>query len=374
MKKHYDVIIVGGGVIGSSIAFHLSKRNYRVLVVEKGALAQKASRAAAGMLGAQNEIGEDSPLLSFARKSRAMFPALAEELQFLSNINIELIQSGIIKVAQSEEEVAHLRAIAAFQEKIGEKVEWLTTKQVKEKEPELSEAVQGGLYMPNDGQVSAPLLSKALAQSAAALGTDFLEYTEVQELIQDNNRISGVRTGTDSFFASNVIVAGGAWSKDIINKTGISLETYPVKGECFSVQTHERMITSSIFSSGGYIVPKSGGRLIIGATEKPHTFDESVQLDGLYQLMAQALNIIPALKNAKWEKAWAGIRPQTGDGLPYLGEHPHVKGLFVATGHYRNGILLAPVTGLLMADMIDGKAVHHPFSINRTPYIKEVNR
>ncbi|WP_067727629.1 glycine oxidase ThiO [Oceanobacillus damuensis] len=373
MKKHYDVIIVGGGVIGSSIAFYLSKRNYHVLVVEKEALAQKASRAAAGMLGAQNEIGENSPLLPFALKSRAMFPALAEELQFLSNINIELIQSGIIKVAQSEEEAAHLRAIASFQERLGEKAEWLTTMQVKEREPELSEVVQGGLYLPNDGQVSAPLLSKALAQSAAALGADFLEYTEVQELIQENNRISGVRTGTDIHLADHVVIAGGAWSKQILERTGISLETYPVKGECFSVNTHKRIITSSIFSSGGYIVPKSGGRLIIGATEKPDTFDESVQLDGLYSLMTQAVNIIPALKNAKWEKAWAGIRPQTGDGLPYLGEHPHVAGLFVATGHYRNGILLAPVTGLLMADMIDGKAGDHPFSINRIPYMKEAN-
>lgn len=372
MKKTYDVIIVGGGVIGCSIAFQLSKRHYQVLVVELGTIANKASSAAAGMLGAQNELEKDSPLFPLARNSRAMFPELADELQTLSNIDIEHIQSGILRVAQTEHEMAHLQSMATYQKEKGEVANWLDAKQVKEREPAISESVLGGLYMPDDGQVSPPLLSKAFAQSAAHLGADILEFTEVQNFICEQGSVSGVMTATDTFFAEKVIVAGGAWSKQILEKTGLSLDTYPVKGECFSVNTNHSVIQSSIFSTDAYIVPKAGGRLIIGATEKAHTFDESVHLDGLYQLMANAIDIMPALKGMKWEKAWAGIRPQTKSGFPYLGEHPTIKGLFVSTGHYRNGILLAPVTGVLMADLLEGdNFIHDVFRIERTS-LKEV--
>jgi glycine oxidase len=366
MKNRYDVIIVGGGVIGSSIAFQLSKRHYRVLIVEKGTIAQKASSAAAGMLGAQNELEKDRALFPIALKSRAMFPGLAEELKSLSNIDIELIQSGILRVAQTEQEVARLQSVAAYQQNEGEEVEWLSEQQVKAKEPQISQSIIGGLYMPNDGQVSPPLLTKALAQSAANLGAEILEFTEAIDFIHENGHISGVRTGIGSFYAEKVIVAGGSWSKQILEKLELSIDAYPVKGECFSVRIQKPIISSSIFSTGAYIVPKSGDRLIVGATERSHTFDESVQLKGLYQLMMNAIQIIPALKQAKWEKTWAGIRPQTRDGLPYLGEHPQMKGLFIATGHYRNGILLAPITGLFMADLLERKeSEDHPFRIDR---------
>ncbi|MFC2948364.1 glycine oxidase ThiO [Virgibacillus sediminis] len=372
MNKQYDSIVVGGGVIGCSIAFQLSKRGHRVLVVEKDRIGQKASSAAAGMLGAQNEIKEDSPLLSMAKESRAIFPELAEELRELSHIDIELIQSGILRVARSEREMAELEAAAAYQQAMGETAEYLDAVQVKEKEPEISSAVIGGLYMPNDGQISPPLLTEALARSAAVLGTEFMEYTEVVAFIEDDGKISGVQTGAGTFHADSVIVAGGAWSRQLIEKIGLSLDAHPVKGECFSVRHHSQLVTSSIFSSSGYIVPKAGGRLIIGATEQPGTFDESVQLESLHQMMDSAMEIIPRLKEAKWEKCWAGIRPQTGDGLPYLGEHPSISGLFLATGHYRNGMLLAPITGLWMADLVEGKKADDRFRVDRLPY-KEVN-
>ncbi|MFC3040737.1 glycine oxidase ThiO [Virgibacillus xinjiangensis] len=371
MNKQYDSIVVGAGVIGCSIAFQLSKRGHRVLVVEKNEVGQKASSAAAGMLGAQNEIKDDSPLLAMAQKSRAMFPELAEELKDLSHMDIELIQSGILRVAHTEKEMAELEAAAAFQQAKGETAEFLNAAEVKEKEPEISSTALGGLYMPDDGQISPPLLCQALARSAAVLGAEFREHTEVTGLVKNHGSVSGIQTAMDTFHADSVIVAGGAWSRQIIEKTGLSLDAYPVKGECFSVRYDHPLVTSSIFSSSGYIVPKAGGRLIIGATENPGTFDESVQLESLHQMMHSAMEILPKLKDAKWEKAWAGIRPQTGDGLPYLGEHPSINGLFTATGHYRNGMLLAPITGVVMADQIEGKQTDDRFRIDRLPY-KEV--
>ncbi|QKY69708.1 glycine oxidase ThiO [Lentibacillus sp. CBA3610] len=369
----YDVIIVGGGVIGNSIAFHLSKRHYHVLVIEKDTIGQKASGAAAGMLGAQNEVGADSPLSSLARQSRAMFPPLAEELKSLSGIDIELIHSGIIRLARTEEEAKQLKQAADRQQNSGEDAEWLSREQLKEKEPNLSaDSMAGALYMPYDGQVNARLLTKALAHSAVKLGADILEHTEVQDFLTENNRITGVRTTTGTILANSVVTAGGAWSRDLLKKTDLALDVYPVKGECFSVYHDEHLMTSSIFSPGCYVVPKSGGRFIIGATQKPDSLDDSVRLDGLHSLIKRAIGLISELRNAKWEKAWTGHRPQTKNGLPYMGEHPDINGLWVAAGHFRNGILLAPITGSLMADYIEGKPVNDTFRLQQLSH-KEVN-
>ncbi|GAA0443866.1 glycine oxidase ThiO [Lentibacillus halophilus] len=367
MKQHYDVIIVGGGIIGNSIAYQLSKRNKHVLIIEKDGLNEKASSAAAGMLGAQSELEGDNPLFQLAQKSRAMFPELAEELQSLSGIDIELKQSGILKVAQTDDERAHLESVAALQQSMGQEAEWLSAEKIRMKEPELSDAALGGFYIPNDGQVSAPLLSQAFAQSAAVLGTDILEHMNVDDFLQEDNRIIGVKTSSDSFYAKEVVVAGGAWSNEILRKAGVSLDVHPVKGECFAVRHDQPIVSSSIFLENGYIVPKSGGRIIIGATQKPDEFDQSVQLQGVSGLIENATNIVPALQEARWENAWAGIRPQTGDGLPYIGRPPHVNGLSIAAGHFRNGILLSPITGIRVADLLEDKPIDAAFAVDRKP-------
>ncbi|WP_404452050.1 glycine oxidase ThiO [Virgibacillus necropolis] len=365
MTERFDVIIVGGGVIGSSIAFQLSKRNYKVLIVEKDKLAGRASSAAAGMLGAQSELENNSPLFEVARQSRAMFPALADELKELTGIDIELMQNGILKVAMTNEECTHIKSISAFQQAVGEKAEWLSSEQVKEKEPSISDSVLGGMFMPNDGQVSAPKLSIAFAQAATVLGAQIFEYTEVCNFLIEKGHVIGVETVNGKLYADETIVAGGAWSTQIMKHTGMKLDVYPVKGECFSVRFKGRLLKSSIFSSMGYIVPKAGGRLIIGATQKPYTFDEAVHLGSVSHLVNNAKKIISSLKDAEWDKVWAGIRPQTEDGMPYLDKHPHVNGLSIATGHYRNGILLSAYTGLHMADLLEGKEVNTNFCLDR---------
>jgi glycine oxidase len=365
MNNHYDVIIVGGGVIGSSIAFHLSKRGKKVLLVEKNQLATKASSAAAGMLGAQTELEKDSPLFRLARKSRAMFPKLSEELKELSGIDIELVQNGMIKIAETDEEMSLLQSLVPLQQKLGEVTEWVPTDELRTQEPALSEHIKGAMSIPDDGNVSAPSLSKAFAHSAVALGTDIQEYTEVYDFIKEKDRVVGVQTLAGSIYADETIVAGGAWSEQLLKQADTQLNTYPVKGECFSVRVKVSPITRTVFANGCYIVPKLGGRLVIGATERANTFDETVSLKGVSRLMERATKIIPELENAQWEKAWAGIRPQTEDGLPYLGRHPKWDGLSIATGHYRNGILLSPITGWQMAELVEGKEIDDHFRVER---------
>lgn len=371
MDNHYDVIIVGGGVIGSAIAFYLSEQHKKVLIIEKETLASKATSAAAGMIGAQSELEQDGPLSRLARKSREMFPELAKRLQAYTGINIGYVKNGILKVAVTEADVAAYQAIVTAQQKRGENATWMTPKQVSSHEPALSQHIKGAMYIPDDGNVSAFEFSTAFAHAAVKLGTEVLEHTEVLNLIHVNNNITGVKTTLGNFYAAETIVAGGAWSEQLTNQMGINLSTYPVKGECFSVTTKLSPIKRTIFTKHCYIVPKSGNRLLIGATEKPHTFDETVNLKDLSVLMDAAMKIIPSLKDAQWEKAWAGIRPQTADGLPYLGRHPLFQGLSIATGHYRNGILLAPITGKLMADLLDGQTIDSSFAVEPN-HFKEV--
>jgi len=369
MSYAYDAIVVGGGVNGGAIAYNLSKRGKKVLLLEKDVVVSKSSSAAAGMLGAQAELEEDGPLFQLARKSRAMFGSLEREIRTLCGIDIELINKGMYKVAQTIQEEMTFKNIIDMQNRVGEEAEWLSGNEVRVKESSLSDAVIGAMYIPKDGHVSAPQLAMGFIKSAAALGAVIKEYVDVYSLKIINGKIQGVQTNEGDFYSDSVIVAGGAWSKKLLDQAEVHLDMYPVKGECFSVTTHRPLLTSTIFSHGCYLVPKKGGRLIVGATVKPYTFNQAVTIDGISSLMEKAKNLVPSIINAQWEKAWAGIRPQTGDGFPYLGEHPEVKGLFIATGHFRNGILLAPITGEMIADLVERKICDENqqyFSINRS--------
>ncbi|MFE3975396.1 MULTISPECIES: glycine oxidase ThiO [unclassified Peribacillus] len=355
MNSIYDAIIVGGGVIGGSIAFQLAKRGKKVLLLEKDRLASKASSAAAGMLGAQAELDADNPLFTLASRSRGMFPALSKELKDISGIDIELVNKGMFKVALTDNQVAELKKMIKVQQDAGLEAEWLSTAEMRKTEPLLSDEIKGGMFIPGDGQVSATRLSLAFNKSAAALGVDIKEFVHVFDLRTENGYVKGVSTNIGEFSSENVIVASGAWSAFLLEKSGINLDTYPIKGECFSVLTDRPLLEKTIFSHGCYLVPKVGGRIIVGATVKANTFDQKVSMEGISTLIEKATQLLPAIKETEWEKTWAGIRPQTGDGLPYFGEHPAYKGLFIATGHFRNGILLSPITGVLIADIVEGK-------------------
>ena len=368
MSNTYDAIVVGGGVIGGAIAYNLAKRGGKVLLLEKDRLASKSSGAAAGMLGAQSEMDGDGPLFQLARKSRAMFPKIAEEIKETSGIDIGLINKGMLKVALTEQEQQEYKRIMAIQNQSGEQADWFTGEELRRKEPALSDAIKGAMYIEKDGQVEADQLTLGFLKSAAASGVVIKEYVEVYDFQLSKGKVEGVVTNQGIFTSENVIVAGGAWSQKLLLETGLQLDTYPVKGECFSVVTHRQMLSTTIFSHGCYLVPKKGGRIVVGATVMPRTFNQKVSLNGISILLEQAKNLMPSIVEAEWERAWAGIRPQTIDGLPYLGEHPAYKGLYIATGHFRNGILLSPITGVVIADLIEGKSTSEnlePFRVDR---------
>jgi glycine oxidase len=369
MEKKYDVIVVGGGINGCSAAFQLAKKGYKVAIIEMDRIASKSSGAAAGILGAQTELTNDSPLFDYACKSREMFPELISELESQTGIHINLMNEGLYKIAQTEDQVQELMMQAELQKISGEQAEWIEIEELREREPAVSKKLFGAMFIKRDGQVQAYELTTAFARAAMNQSADIFEYTSVQDWIFKDSKILGVRTNQGDFYGDSFVVTTGAWSRALLSKAGLEVPVYPVKGECISVFSPVPLIKGTIFSHGCYIVPKSAGKLLIGATVRANTFDERVTFDGIHQLLDKAKKLIPEITHTEWVGAWAGIRPCSEDGMPFLGEHPEHPNLWIATGHYRNGILLAPLTGKIISEAIDGKSIRlggvDPFGLHR---------
>lgn len=353
--KQTDAIIVGGGVIGNAIAYYMSVRGMKVILLERDRVGSHASAAAAGMLAAQAEITETGPLFDLARASRALFPQLSTDLRSLTGMDIGLQRKGLFRVAVTDEDMTDIKRTLAIQKTAGEQAEWLSREQVRQKEPRISSEIRGAMRIEEDSQVDAPELCAAFAQAAVALGAQIKEFTEVKSFLQYKGRMTGVITSDGDFHSEHIIIASGVWSGSLLAQVGVTCPIYPVKGECFSVLSHIPLLQSTIVSHGCYLVPKKGGRIVVGATANAHSYDRKVSLGGISKLLDAAKRLLPDIVDAEWQRAWSGLRPQTLDGLPYLGEHPQWKGLYVATGHYRNGILLSPMTGKLVADWVEGK-------------------
>lgn len=356
VEKSFDVAIIGGGINGSSIAYQLSKMGRKVIIIEKERLASQASSAAAGMLAAQAEIEQDGPLFQLALKSQEMFSALSCELFEYSGVGIEYVNKGMVKIAETEEIATEVKKQVAFQKNWDPTITWLDSKQLREMEPALSPSVAGGMYLPNDGHVQPAELTLAFAKAAVYFGAEIRENTEVLSFIFENGEVKGVKTANGDIHSDQVVVATGAWAAKLMRESGLDINVYPVKGECFSIKPEKPIIQTTIFSDKRcYLVPKQNGEIYIGATMIENTFDNKVTPRGIATLLERATQLVPQIKDAAWERVWAGIRPQTGDGLPYIGEHPCWKGLYVAAGHFRNGILLSPITGKLVADLLAGR-------------------
>ncbi|WP_423798517.1 glycine oxidase ThiO [Neobacillus sp. SAB-20_R2A] len=356
MDHTFDVAIIGGGVNGASIAYQLSKQGRKVIIIEKEQIGCQASSAAAGMLAAQAELEHDGPLFKLAIKSQAMFSALANELLETTGVDIEFVNKGMLKIAETEDIAEEVKKQVTFQKKWDPTIKWLDAKELQEMEPSLSPSVPGAMYLPNDGHVQPAKLTQAFATAAVHFGAKILENTEVLSFLYQNGQVIGVQTTNGTILSDNFVVAAGAWAAQLMRESGLEMNMYPVKGECFSVKTERPIINRTIFSDKRcYLVPKKNGEIYIGATMIEHTFDKKVTAKGISTLLERATQIIPQIKEAAWERVWAGIRPQTGDGLPYIGVHPRWKNLFVAAGHFRNGILLSPITGKLVAELIEGR-------------------
>ncbi|MDJ0848738.1 MAG: glycine oxidase ThiO [Myxococcota bacterium] len=352
MTERSDVLVVGGGVIGCAVAWFAAREGLSVTLLERGEVAGEASGAAAGMLLPFGEAEDEGPFLHWALKSLGLFPELCAELRERSGIDPELEASGALHVATSEEAERDLRARA--RRFAARRLEWLDAAAARREEPRLGDALRGALSAPDEAHVRSPLLTRAYAGAAAEVGARIERGAAVTGLLRQGARVAGVETDAGARHAGSVVLCAGAWVPGLVP---FHLPVEPVRGQIVSLENLHPPLRLILVSGGVYLVPKRDGSLVVGATEEPVGFDCRVTAGGVAQLLAAATGLVPALADARLRDGWAGLRPATPDRLPLIGRVPGHEGLIVAAGHFRNGVLLSPITGRLVADLLLGKAL-----------------
>lgn len=347
-----DAVIIGGGVIGCSIGYHLAKAGVSATILERGEIGMAASNAASGILSSISG-GAGGAYTELVNASTAMFHELAPELAEASGVDIEFAQCGELQLALNENEATSLYA-ATMEGESGEDAQWLSGKAVRDMEPALSEGIVGAVYSPEVCRVNNQRLSAAYARGAERQGATVHEHAEVIGLVRSGLRISGVRLHNEEILADHVIIAAGPWSSIIAEKLGSHVPVRPVRGVNLNLQPVGRSIGTVVHGGWGLLVPRNDGSVVAGATVEEADYDDRVTAGAVQDIMNMTEILVPSLRDARLNWALAGLRPGSPDDAPMLGAVPGWQGLHVATGHYRSGILLSAITGKLMAEHIAG--------------------
>ena len=354
MVRSRDVIVVGGGVIGTSIAFHLAKAGIETLLLERGPMGGEASNAASGALFSEPGFNLFS---KFGKESLTLLCELSGELKELGGVDIELVQCGELDLALSEKEAHDLQDYARRFSQIGGKAQWLDQQEVLEMEPEIAPSIYGAAYFPEFCRVNNQRLSDAFARAGTRLGAEFRQGVEVAGLITEGDRLTGVRLQDEDLYSDTVVLAAGAWSKMLADHVDVNVPTRPVRGQNINIQPVNRGIRTIVTGSWGLLVPRNDGSVMIGATVEEVGFDSRVTAGGMGSILGVATQLVPAFKTASINWAVAGLRPGSPDDLPLIGPVSGCDGLIVAAGHYRRGIMLSAATGRAVARMIQGEKV-----------------
>ncbi|MGN6700667.1 MAG: glycine oxidase ThiO [Thermomicrobiales bacterium] len=352
VSKTADVLVIGGGVIGCAIAYALSKAGARVTLVERLRIGEEASWATAGLISLPRST--DMPLERarlFAR-SHQLYPALVAEVQEATGLSVEYSRAGELAVASDEREAAALRAALPWQHDLGFSVEWLDGDETRRREPALGPALQGATWCASIASVRGHRLTRALARAAQLRGATLLEAMPVHSLLSAGERVTGARTAQGDVQAGTTVLAAGAWSGELAAGIGLAAPTRPVRGQMLALDGAEPPLRHIIAGAGGYLIPRADGTIAVAATVEEAGFDKRVTTAGLAWLASLVQTLAPALTSARVIATWAGLRPGSSDDVPIMGRAPGRDGLWIATGHFRNGILWAPVAAELLSNSI----------------------
>ena len=365
-----DAVVVGGGVIGLACAWRLAQRGAKVAVVEKGEPGWGATRVAAGMLAPVGELTFGEPeLLELTLAAARIYPAFVAELEEASGSGAKYEQLGALHVALDRDEAAQLRRVHDLQRSLELEAEWLPPRKCRDLEPGLTPSFHGGVFAPGEAAVDPRALTLALLEALRAEGVEVRTGTEVVDGIFEGERLRGVRTTAsgqpdaqsmsnrplgDEIRAETVVLANGAWS----GATPWLPEharppVRPVKGQALELRRRdgEPPARHILASERVYLVPRGDGRLIVGATVEEMGYDTAVTAGGVHELLREAYRLLPDVAEMELVDAIAGLRPGTPDNLPLVGPGA-IDGLVLATGHFRNGILLAPLAAKAVVDLL----------------------
>ncbi|MFQ5508684.1 MAG: glycine oxidase ThiO [Leptospirillia bacterium] len=350
-----DVLILGGGIIGTLCAIELARKGAVVHVLERSAPGRESSWAGAGILSPIYPWNYPDALSHLVNRSLSLYPALVEWLAEVSGTDPQHRKSGLIIPVFHTSEWAALSGAGSWSRRFGWVMERLDRTAARTVEPCLGEDMAGGLYWPDTGQIRNPRLIRAAEAAARHLGVVFHSGEEVIGIERRDRRVTGARTPGGHYTADKVLIATGSWSGGVAESAGFSLPVSPVKGQILLLKTAPGTLRRIVKHDQAYLVPRADGRILVGATMEMAGFDRHTTVEAMHFLFGAVRAMTPVLSGAEVEKHWMGFRPGTPDGLPFLGRAPGTDNLYVAAGHYRNGVILAPATAEAMACMIDDK-------------------
>jgi glycine oxidase len=368
MKRTTDIVIIGGGVIGCAIAYYLRKAGKDALVLERGEIGAEASSAAAGLLAPLGPLAGPGPFADALLHSFRLFSALIPQLEEESGISLGYEQTGALRTVRNPKRVAHLEKRMKAWQSLGLQLSWLSGDEARQREPLLASDVCAAVHAPEEAQIRAPQVVSAFAKAARKMGAQIVTHTEVVDLRKEKDRITGVQTSQGEIIMCNhVIITTGAWAAQWGSRLDMMLPVSPLRGQILSLEQATPPLRHIIFGDAIYITPK-GESIFVGATKEEAGFDVHVTEEGTSWLHKTAIGLLPTLQQSRRVNTWAGLRPKTPDTRPILGSVPHWKNVTLAVGHNSVGVLLSPLTGRSITELLlTGKAppLIRPFSVER---------
>lgn len=352
-----EVVVVGAGIVGLAAAWRLAERGLDVVVLDRGAPGREASWVGAGMLApaTETQFGEEE-LLALTLAGNERWEAFARELEGATGLPAGLRRCGTLHLALDRDEAEALRRLHRFQAEAGLPVEWLSPSEARELEPGLTPSCAGGILSPHEGEVDPRQTCGALLHACEGAGAHVLAGDAVVEAILDGGSIRSVVTASGTRIdAEHVVLATGAWGAPWL-PADARPAVRPVKGQIVNLRhpAGERIAEHAVWTPSVYVVPRADGRVCLGATVEEKGFDTTVTAGGVHELLREAYRVLPDIAELDFVEAIAGLRPGSPDNMPLLGRGA-LTGLIVATGHYRNGILLAPITADIVAALVAGE-------------------
>jgi len=348
-----DVAVIGGGIIGSAIAYNLVRSGAKVTVLERERVAAGASGVGAGIMSVIPEHNPTSPLFKLATASAALLKDTCAALKEETGMDPEYVPVGLLRVALTEDEERELKQLQLWAQLQRMEADWINHDDLMQTEPALSEDIRGAMYTTGEHQIRAVRLTQTFARAAANRGASYRLGAQVTAITCQGERATGVQLsdGTN-VSADHVVIAAGAWSARLGTDLGLNIPVRPVRGQLVHLHSVPRVVRLTVMHGLGYVTPKVDGTVVLGATEEEAGFDVRSTAEGVNSVLTNGTRLVPVLGQAEVAEIKVGLRPGTPDNLPILGPAPGWEGLTIATGHFRNGVVLSPITGKLIAESI----------------------
>jgi glycine oxidase len=369
--KNAKVLVVGGGLVGLSIAWHLKKRGAKPIILDRHAPAQESSAAGAGMLPLHSVAFDTPELFELSALSYRLYPGWVKELQRASGLDPEWETSGSLGLLFSDAEEKNARVLSKRLVKLGMEVRWLSGPQAMKVEPVLPNDIRKAMYLPETTQIRPSAMCMTAVEAVRRVGVPMHDNEPVEKLLIKDGRVTGVRTSVRTYEGDAVVLATGAWAPELLKPLGIELPVYPLRGQVLLLQGPPKGVKHILFASGYYVVPRRGGELYVGSTLEKVGFERAVTPEGVAALANAARRMTPGLSPLRVSGYFAGFRPGSVDGHPFLGPVPGTRDLYIAAGHHTHGHLLSAASGYLMTQLIlDGKTDLDlmPFFVGRDPH------